>query len=302
MVDVLEWINLDELPELIVLIGLLWVIGGKMTRPTDFSNRWLRRVVAMTLLTYSCTAIYAWSPSSAGDAVVILIRALLAAGLVGGAASIVLPLGHPLVLQVLEAMKRNRCDHFTEREQRLAQDRAAREARRRRWRNAQEAARQEAQAETKLREAAAEAGRLERERHAKTDEARATVIRFYASHEPLLRDTLPRDLVRAQLQTRFPGSVTAEQAWQAAQEMIASMLPLIAEAREQEQRAAKEEETKRSEDKQPMTIPGLTAWYKNTTREIEEHLPDGPEREDILHEVWDRYDELVKRTLKELQP
>ena len=298
----LEWINLNELPELIVLIGLLWLIGQEMTQPTEFSNRWVRRIGVATLLVYVVGAIQTRPPYHVADLLAILVRALLAAGMVGGLASILVPLFHPLFQKTFIVMDNRRLGLFARARQWLTQRRAAWEAERRRRRSALEAARQARKAEATRRQAAVEAARTERRRRVSTDKARMTVIDFFTAHESLLTEKLPRALFRAQLQTRFPSGIAAQQAWLATQEMITDMLPLVGEARQERQRKGEEQEAKRAQEKRPMTVPELTAWYEKTTREIEEHLPAGSEREDILNEVWDRYDELVKKTLRELQP
>ena len=302
MVDILEWINLDELPALIVLICLLWLIGGQMTRPSEFSNQWVRRTAAVTLLAYTGLAIHAWQPSGPTDLLVILIRALLATGLVGGLASIILPLSHAVGSEILSAMKTNHCDPLADARRRSEQERAAREAKERDRRGAEERTRRDALAAVKLRQAAAEAAKAERERHAKTDEARADVIRYYDEHESLLGESLPKALFRAQLQTRFPETVTPAQAWQAAQEMISAMQPLIAQAKERQQRVSEEDRQRQLQEAQRTKISTLTAWYEDQKRELERQLPAGRERDDIVSLLWDRYDELVKQTLKDLKP
>ena len=85
--------------------------------------------------------------------------------------------------------------------------------------------------EQERREAAEAAAQAERERQARTEDARAEVMRFYDQHEALLSESLPPALFRTQLQNQFPAEIPPEQAWQAAQDMIAGMLPMIAEGR-----------------------------------------------------------------------
>jgi len=68
---------------------------------------------------------------------------------------------------------------------------------------------------------------------------------FYEEHQGLI-DALPPALFRTQLRNRFPEGGTPEEAWRAAQEMIAGMLPLIAQGRER-QRAEREEQKQRDE-------------------------------------------------------
>lgn len=85
-----------------------------------------------------------------------------------------------------------------------------------------------------------------RERRAKREDARIEVVHFYEDHAHLLREALPPALFRSQLNARFLEIMTPEAAWHAAQEMIAGMLPFVAEARER-QRAREEEARERAE-------------------------------------------------------
>jgi len=302
MTPFLEWISFDELPELVVLICLLWVIGGQMTRPTEFSRRWQRRTAAAVLFAYVGLASYSWEPSGVSDLLAIVIRATLAAAFVAGLASIVLPLAQGAALEIRSAMKTNHRDHAAEARQRLEQERAEREAKARERREADERTRHAAQMEILRKTAAVAAARADRERHTTTDEARASVISFYDEHPALPAELLPRALFLAQLQTRFPEKVTPEQAWKAAEEMISAMQPLIAQAKERQQRETEEGRERQRQEEQRTRLSSLTAWYDEQRREIERQLPEGRERDDIVSQLWDRYDELVKQTLKELRP
>jgi hypothetical protein len=302
MIDFLEWINFDDLPALIVLICLLWVTAGQMTKPSEWSNRWVRRTAACTFLAYAASAAYAWQPSGPADLLCILLRGLLAAGLVSGLASIALPLSHAAGTEIISAMKTN-CSGPRDDARRRGQEEHETQAARERERRAEaERARRAQHAEVERRRIALERATAERERHAKTDEARAMPIRFYDENRERLRDVLPEDLFRAQLQARFPESITPEQAWKAAEEMIAAMLPLVAKAREREEQIRQEERNRQLEEEQRTRLTSLTAWYEDQKRQIEGQLPPGREREDIIDQLWDRYDELVKQTLKELKP
>jgi hypothetical protein len=136
------------------------------------------------------------------------------------------------------------------------------------------------------------------------------VIGFYEVHAEPLAEALPPSLFRSQVETRFPESVTPEDAWQAAQDMIAEMLPLIAEAREKqrteqqkrEEEAAAEERRQREPAERREAVHRLTEWYEQEKAAIEQRLPEGPERDVILHELHDRYDQLMKEALRELTP
>lgn len=266
MVSLLEWISFDELPALVVLIWLLWVTGGQMTRPTECSHRWVRRTAALTLIIYAGLAIDAFGPSGPTDLLSILVRALLAAGLVGGLASIVLPLAHAVGSEMVKAMTTNHRNTAAETRNRADQERATRESNERERRSAQERARHAAVAEEKRRQTAAEATtRAEQERHAKVAEARNPLVRLYDRHESLLGDVYPRELFEAQLRSRFSDSITTEQACKEAEEMIAAMQPLIAQGREKKR---EEEAERRKYDQRARNIRRQIAKLEDRVKRL----------------------------------
>lgn len=313
MTDVLEWINLEDSLTLLVLIFLLIFIGGQMARPGSAVYGQARRLSAGTIVLYAALGIYAWGPSSAGDFVMILIRALFAGGVMFGTSLAILAAVHQAIGDPISAIVA-KYRQWTEAGRRgAAEERSNREMAERQRRDREEAARRAPLLEQERQRKADEAARTERERHARTDEARAEVIRFYDAHADLLVEPLPPALLRSRLQNRFPASVAPEQAWQAAQEMIAEMLPLVAAAREQvrteqeaarkhEEEAAEADRKRRKPDERREAIHRLTEWYEQEKKAIEERLPAGPERDIILHELYDRYDQLMKEGLRELTP
>jgi hypothetical protein len=262
MLNFLEWINFDELPALVVLIGLLWVISGQMTRPNEATNRWVRRTAAVSLIGYAVMAMCAWPPSSVSELLVIVIRAVLATGFVTGLASILLPLAHGLGTEIQAAMKRHHDHYRMEAEQRLAEERVRREAIERQPLDTEDPARRDSQSELLRQQAATEAAEAQRERQAQIDKARAYVIAYYREHESLLAKELPRVLFETQLHTRFPENITPEQAWKAAEEMITALQPLVQQARER-QREEEKEQSKREQ---------RTRNLQRQIRKLEDHV------------------------------
>lgn len=159
----------------------------------------------------------------------------------------------------------------------------------------------------------AEEARRERERFAKTDEARAEVIRFYEEHAALLKDLYPRSLFSTNLQTKFPPSIGPADAWLAAQDIITGMLPSIAEAREKgrihreeavkrDEEALKAEQATKDAENRLHAPTRLTEWYDRERSSIEQRLPAGLQRDVVLQELQDRYDELVREAIQEARP
>lgn len=306
----LNWINLDETLTLLVLICLLVFTGWQMARPDTLAYRHACKSAAATLLLYGVLAVSAWGLSSAGDLLAIVVRAMLAAGIVFGLSSIILAAVYHTVGDPVQAVAGKFREWKAECERRVAQNEARREAAERARREREEQARLAPLLEEERRRQAEEAAQYRQHCDVRIDEARAEVIGFYDGHSELLAEALPPSLFRSQIETRFPESVTPEDAWQAAQDMLAEMLPLIAEAREkqrteqqkQEEEAAEEERRQREPAQRREAIHRLTEWYEQEKVAIEQRLPEGPERDVILHELHDRYDQLMKEALRELTP
>jgi hypothetical protein len=130
-------------------------------------------------------------------------------------------------------------------------------------------------------------------------------------------DEYPPALFRAQLQIQFPEKIEPSQAWIVSRDMISGMLPLIAKSRDRqhENRVQKQLETikreklqrevdelRRQMDERQFSFQKLVKWYQSEQETIKRVLPEGPDQEDALHQLWERYDSLVKETYSEMRP
>ncbi len=88
---ILEAINLNETVPIVALIYLLALVGQQMTLPNSESARWSARVAGGTFISYAVAGLCAWPPSRVLDAVAIVVRAILAGGLLWTIARIALP-------------------------------------------------------------------------------------------------------------------------------------------------------------------------------------------------------------------
>lgn len=282
MMSVLDWINLDDLLPLVVLIGLLIFIGGQMTRPTPETNRITRRVGYITWVLYAGTALYSWDVSGPMDFVGVALRASLATGLVYGLTLIVIPaIDAASVLMKVKTMPKS--EPWTP-----------------------------PPSSTVEQKVAPKPDTSDRERKAQVDDARNEVSAFYDKHEEI-HEAYPPELLRSQVAGRFTDGLKPDQAWTVAQEMIASMLPRIAEVREKK-RAADEEERKRTEqiaeeerkrteaEERRCSFQKLADWYLKEQKAIRDSLPEGQDRDDALLELFQRYDRLMKDMYAEMQP
>lgn len=232
MNELLDWINLDEFLTLVVLICLLVFTARQMARPNLLVYRQAGRLAGATVVLYAALGIHAWGVSSARDLLVILIRAILAAGVVFGIGTIMLAFVHHVVGDPLTAITSKYRQWTAEYRRQSAEEQARRQAAETERREREENARRAPILERERQRQTEETERAEREQHTRTDEARAELIGFYDGHAELLAESLPPSLFKSQLQTRLPETITPDQAWQAAQEMISEMLPLIAQARD----------------------------------------------------------------------
>jgi hypothetical protein len=121
-----------------------------------------------------------------------------------------------------------------------------------------ERAREDARRQAEEREAVEKQRRAEKEatRREKAEQdrrvrevaaARREVEAFYAQHGDLLREELPEALFRANMQSHFPGGISAEQAWAVGRDFIAQLLPLVTQGRERKK--AQEQERRRRAEK-----------------------------------------------------
>ena len=277
----LDWINLDEFLPLVVLIGLLNFIGGRMAQPTVASVRITRRVAYVVFTLYALAALCSWEVSEPMDFLVIVLRASLATGLIYGLTLIAIP----------------------------AIDAAAGLVKVRRTPESQPWTPPLPNLEPAFTPPKPEAVEHEPETH--VDDARTEVTAFYEKHEEI-HEALPLELFRSQIQGRFTHGLNSEQAWTVAQGMIADMLSKVAEARakqraEQElariaEEQAKEQERKNNEpEERRQAVHKLTEWYQQEKEAIEQRLLDPRDRDDVLRDLFNRYDRLMKEALQEIR-
>ena len=145
------------------------------------------------------------------------------------------------------------------------------------------------------------------------DDARNVAARFYDEHQQLLAESLPTALFQTQCQTRFPTGIGPEQAWSAAEQMIAEMLPQIAKARECKradqdierrliEQAREEELRKKETEERRSAFLKLAEWYQHEQEIIRNSLPDELDQEDALRQLFKRYDQLMNETYSEMKP
>lgn len=283
----LDFIRLSEAPELLILAILLAFIGGQMTRPDSVTYQKARRITAAVFLLYSVMAIFAWGIAEVTDLLQIILRASLAAGISFGLAVVILAPAEFLFGQA------------------------------KRWMPARSkpqppAPKPALPVSVATRDYAAEE-RAEKERMSRIDDARNVAALFYEEHQQLLAESLPAALFQTQCQTRFPNGIGPEQAWSAAEQMIAEMLPLIAKAREHK-RAEQEEERKQAElaradelrktetDQRRNAFQKLADWYRQEQETIRQSLFDERDQEDALRQLFNRYDQLMNETYSEMKP
>ncbi len=287
MQQFLDWFRLEEVFSIVVLTMLLTHIGGKMMTADSETYQRARRLTAAVLLLYSGLAIWTWGVSSVTDLLIITLRASLAAGVTFGLALVLLTPAAFLIGR-LKALKPK------------AKQKSA------------EPLKSPLQPESEPRDYAAEA-KAEAERMSKVEDARTLTSQFYDEHAELLEEVLPVALFKSQIQTRFPAAIPPDEAWRAAQSLITEMIPLIAKAREQK-RSEQEEERKRAEETEAAEhkrreeieakdgVKRLTEWYQTEKERLETSLPEGVDRVNLLNELFDRFDQLLKQTLRDMKP
>ena len=288
MNDFLEWFRLEEMFQILALATLLIFIGEQMVRPDSESYRRARYCTSAAFLLYAGMGIYAFGTASVTELLIIVVRAMLASGFAYGLALVTLGPAAFIIGRV-KAMTRAKAKPAPVEPQKPT-----------------------VQPVTIPRDFAAEE-RAEKERMNKINDAKALASEFYEEHADVLEESLPVALFKTQMHTRFPDDITPSQAWQAAQGMIADMIPFIAKAREQ-QRAEQEETRKRDEQakveaqkledatKQTLTLERLIAWRTAEEERLKANLPEGPELKVHLINLAERFSDLMKTAIDEAQP
>jgi hypothetical protein len=87
----LELIDLNEVVPIMALTYLLAMVGSLMIHPRSVDALWAGRIAAGTFIVYTLAGLVAWAPSRVSEALSIVVKAILAAGLVWAISRIVLP-------------------------------------------------------------------------------------------------------------------------------------------------------------------------------------------------------------------
>lgn len=284
----LEWFRLEEFFPIVMISLLLVFISQQIMGPDSETYRRARYCTSAVFFLYAGMGIYAFVPASVTELLIIVVRALLASGFAYGLSLVTLGPAAFLIGRV-RALTRSKAKPAPV-----------------------EPPRPTTQPATKPRDLAAEQ-RVEKERMNKIDDAKSLTSEFYEEHAEVLKESLPAALFKTQMRTKFPDTISPDQAWQAAQGMIAEMIPFISKSREQ-QRAEEEETRKRDEQaseeamklddaaKRTVTMERLIEWKKAEEARLKENLPPGNELEVHLINLAQRFDDLMKTTIDEAQP
>ena len=284
----LEWFRLEEFLPIVLIALILIFIGQQMVRPDSETYRRARYCTSAVFLLYAGMGIYAFGPASVTELLLIVVRALLASGVAFAVSLVALGPTTFIVRQVKVLMTRSSAPKPAEPSAPTLQP-----VRRPRDYEAEQ--------------------RAETERMNRIDDAKALTSEFYEEHADVLKESIPVALFKTQMHTRFPDNINPEQAWQAAQGMIAEMIPFIATAREQ-QRAEQEESRKRDQQakevaqkledatKQTLTMERLIAWRTAEEERLNANLPEGPELKVHLINLAERFSDLMKTAIDEAQP
>jgi hypothetical protein len=288
----LNWINLDEAPALLVLIGILKFLSRQFQGETAETARRARQVTLVSFVMYAIAGLCEWGAPTVTKFLILIIKAALAAGIMYGIASILCPpLSYAAAQLKLKPKPRPAPPRPIVPPIEISPEERAR----------MEEARRQAVLERQI----------------KVNDAREEVEKFYSQHGALFCDEYPPALFRAQLHIQFPEEIEPSGAWIVSRNMISEMLPLIGKARDRqrEQRTQRQEDVLRQEERQraadqlrsqiadrQAAFQRLVKWYQSEQQTIKQALPEGPDQEDALHQLWERYDSLMKETYSEMRP
>ena len=89
---VLESLNLEDAVPLALLVSILWVVGSQMAKEYSIAQVGAKRIAACGFVAYAIAGIAMWAPDSIGEVLEIVVRALLAGGLLMGMSLVLLPI------------------------------------------------------------------------------------------------------------------------------------------------------------------------------------------------------------------
>ena len=288
MNDFLEWFRLEEMFQILALATLLIFIGEQLVRPDSETYRRARYFTSAVFLLYTGMGAYTFGPSSITELLIINIRALLACGLAYGLALVSFGPA-AFIIRRVKAVTLNKTKPAVV-----------------------EPPTPTLQPVPMPRDFAAEE-REEKQRMDTINDAKALASEFYDEHADALRESLPVALFKTHMHTKFPDNIAAELAWQAAQQMIADMIPLIAKRREQDravqeelrshEKQARDEAMKLDEAvKKTLTMERLIAWRTAEEERLKANLPPGPELKVHLINLAERFSDLMRTAIDEAQP
>lgn len=288
MLDFLDFFRLEEIFEFVALICLLAWVGGQITGSNSKLIRGSLRAGSIVFFVYVGLALYQWGIDGPSQGIVILLRALLAAGVTFGL-SLVVALPIAFIARIAKPV-------FA-------------------WRPRKRPIRMAKLVRVSpppVRDIRAEM-QMERDRKEKVEGAKTLVNQFYDEHSSLLEESMPRALFTSQMQIRFFNGMSADAAWQVVCQSVAEMLPHIkkgrqrkktqseselAQAKEAQVTAQKEEEALASKDR----MQRITQWYVGEKKRIEESIEDEDDRVNLLNELRDHHEFLLKQTIKDFKP
>ena len=288
MLDFLDFFRLEEFFEFVALICLLAWVGGQITGSNSKLIRGSLRAGSIVFFVYVGLALYQWGIDGPSQGIVILLRALLAAGVTFGL-SLVVALPIASIARIAKPVFA-----WRPRKRPIRMVKSVR------------------MSPPPIRDIRAEM-QMERDRKEKVEGAKTLVNQFYDEHSSLLEESMPRALFTSQMQIRFFNGMSADAAWQVVCQSVAEMLPHIkkgrqrrktqseselAQAKEAQINAQKENEVLASKDR----MQRITQWYIAEKKRIEESIEDEDDRVNLLEELRDHYEFLLKQTIKDFKP
>jgi len=268
----------------VVLAVLLYFLGGLMVQGRPRVYAWGARLAALVFLAYAAYSIASFSPATAGDYLLIALRALLASALALGCGWMLLSLvvfvyDHslgPLLWHVRIFRERTRI--------RAAQRRLEREEAEAYWRE-QQAYEREAPQRARQQQEAQRRANEEAAAQKRRDDARSQCVLLYSLYAPEIGKRMPQSVL-----DNFIGAYLGDNR----------------SPEEVEQRARLLQETihQHRERVEPppkfKTLEDIVRWFEEQKRQINA-LPDDRLRQTLLARLKARYTELTTQLLEEMR-
>lgn len=270
----------DDVCSLSFVVLLLLVIGSRMVERRRALQNWGLRLATGTFVAYAIYRIAMGSTIEPGDVALLLLRALLVAGLMLGVSWIVLP----MAAFVLDGLARPALSIAKSLLRRACTGRTTTQAELLHLRTALDAKSAELAAAEQRRNEAQHAALVDREAQRRRDDARASCELLFAQFAPEIEKRFPR-IAFDQFMAKYLGD---DRSPEEVQQRAAQLCDMLRQQRQSLDPA-----------RRFTNLTELSAWYEEQQRHVRAAGLDPTTEETLLINLEIQHEELIRRFILE---